>query len=226
MKQVLFFSLTAMANPSLLAATTVMLLLPDPKKLMLGFLCGALITSLTLGTLIVFELEDSGAVSTVRHTVSPLADLVIGALLLLIAFVLRTRRHERVVEWRHARAAAKRDSKPPRWRRAIGTGSPWAAFVVGMLLTLPGASYLAALIGIVKLDAGAAQSVLLIVMVNIIMLALLELPLISFAVAPDWTPTAVQRLKDWFARNGLKGAVIGATTVGVLLTVRGLITLA
>jgi Sap, sulfolipid-1-addressing protein len=225
MKQVLLFSLTAMANPSLLAATTVMLLLPDPKRLMLGYLCGALITSLTLGTLIVFELEDSGVVSTVRHTVSPLADLVIGALLLLIAFVLR-RRHERVVEWRHARAAAKRDPKPPRWRRAIGTGSPWAAFVVGMLLTLPGASYLAALIGIVKLDAGAAQSVLLIVMVNIIMLALLELPLISFAVAPDWTPTAVQRLKEWFARNGLKGAVIGATTVGVLLTVRGLIALA
>jgi hypothetical protein len=95
-----------------------------------------------------------------------------------------------------------------------------------MLLTRPGASYLAALVGIVKLDAGATQSVLLIVMVNVVMPALLELPLISFAVAPDWTPTAVQRLKDRVARNGLEGAVIGATTVGVLLTVRGLIALA
>ena len=36
MNTVLLFSLTAMANPTLVAVTTVMLLLPDPKKLMFG----------------------------------------------------------------------------------------------------------------------------------------------------------------------------------------------
>ena len=34
---VLLFSLTATVNPTLVAATTVMLLLPSPKKLMLGY---------------------------------------------------------------------------------------------------------------------------------------------------------------------------------------------
>ena len=56
MGHVFLFSVTAMANPSLLAATTVMLLLPNPK-LMLGYLLGALMTSITLGLVIVFRLR-------------------------------------------------------------------------------------------------------------------------------------------------------------------------
>ena len=46
--RVLLFSITAAFNPTLLAATTVMLLLPKPKRLLLGYLCGALFTSITL----------------------------------------------------------------------------------------------------------------------------------------------------------------------------------
>ncbi len=225
MKQVLFFSLTAMANPTLLAATTVMLLLPHPKRLMLGYLAGALMTSITIGLIIVFSLKGSGAVSTAKHTVNPVADLAIGALLLVIAFVLGTGRHQRVVERRRERRASKPDKGPPRWQREIGKGSARITFVVGALLTLPGASYLAALDGIVKLDPGTVQTVLLVLMVNIIMLTLLEVPLISFAVAPDWTPRTIQRVKDWFARNGLRAAVIGAVLIGGLLIARGLITL-
>jgi hypothetical protein len=38
---VFLLSLVAMFNPSLLAAVTVMLLLPNPKRLMLGYVLGA-----------------------------------------------------------------------------------------------------------------------------------------------------------------------------------------
>jgi hypothetical protein len=44
---IFLLSLLAMANPSLLAAVTVMLLLPNPKRLMAGYLLGAYMTSLT-----------------------------------------------------------------------------------------------------------------------------------------------------------------------------------
>src|SRR5207247_2104194 len=54
MNHVFLFSLTAMLNPTLLAATTVLLLLPNPKKLMLGYLLGAMLMSITLGLVIVF----------------------------------------------------------------------------------------------------------------------------------------------------------------------------
>jgi hypothetical protein len=47
--QVLLLSLAAALNPILVAASTVMLLLANPKRLMLGYLLGALMTSVTLG---------------------------------------------------------------------------------------------------------------------------------------------------------------------------------
>jgi hypothetical protein len=55
---VILLSLTASLNPTLVAATSVMLLLESPAKLMAGYLVGALMTSITLGLVIVFSLSD------------------------------------------------------------------------------------------------------------------------------------------------------------------------
>ena len=59
--------------------------------------------------------------------------------------------------------------------------------------------------------------------VNVVMLMLLELPLIGYSIAPEWTSSAVERLKDWLARNGQRAAVIGATVIGFALIIRGAI---
>ncbi len=40
MLAVLVLSLVALANPTLLAAVTVMMLIPNPKRLMVGYLSG------------------------------------------------------------------------------------------------------------------------------------------------------------------------------------------
>ena len=119
MGRVIAFSLTASLNPTLIAATTVMLLLPSPKKLMLGYLAGALLTSITLGIVIVRTLEDSGAVSTAKHQVNPFVDLALGAILLVVALVLATDRDRRV---REARATTQGGSEP----RLRAGSSGWA----------------------------------------------------------------------------------------------------
>ena len=49
MSRVFLFALTAALNPTLLAATTVMLLLARPRRLLLGYLLGAYTTSITVG---------------------------------------------------------------------------------------------------------------------------------------------------------------------------------
>jgi Sap, sulfolipid-1-addressing protein len=223
--RVLLFSLTAMANPTLIAVTTVMLLLRDPKRLMLGYLAGALLMSITLGLVIVFTLEGSGAVSTAKHTINPVADLALGALLIVVAIVIRSGRAQRVRERRKAHKAVATAKKPPRWRRTLDRGSPRATFVLGMLLTLPGASYLVALGSLSKLNYGTTVTVIVVIGINLIMLALIEVPLICFALAPDWTPAALDRTKAWFGRHGEKVAVGGAAGVGSLLVLRGVITL-
>src|SRR6478752_8044200 len=100
-------SLLAMANPALLAAVTVMLLLPNRKRLMVGYLLGAYTTSITLGLVIVFSLHGSSTESTSKHTGSPVEDIVVGLLLVAIAWVLRTGRDQPLQERRRRKKDAK-----------------------------------------------------------------------------------------------------------------------
>jgi hypothetical protein len=224
------FAFTAALNPTLLGATTVMLLLDHPKRLLLGYLAGALLTSLTLGCVIVFALDgSSGGTSTAQNTLSPAMDLTLGGLLLLIAYYARpskpAKEGGRLAERRLKRAEAKKDKGPPRWQRALSEGTARTTFVVGALLTLPGASYLIGLSHIADENASTLGTVGLILAFNAIMLILLEAPLIAFTVAPEWTPEAIDRFKAWFNR---KSRVIGfrlALLIGLLLIVKGTIEL-
>ncbi len=104
---IFLLSLLAMFNPTLLAAVTLMLLTENPKRLMLGYLLGAYTASITIGLAIVFALHDSGAVSTSKRTIGPVEDLVIGGLLLLVAYVLATDRDRPLRERRERRKLAK-----------------------------------------------------------------------------------------------------------------------
>lgn len=223
MGTVVLLSLTAALNPTLVAASTLMMLLPNPVKLMLGYLLGAMMTSITLGIVIVFTLEGSSTVGTTQHTLSPGVDIALGGLLLVLAYVIHTGRVERARDRRRERKLAKPDTGPPRWQRALSKGSARTTFIVGALLTLPGASYVAGLTQIHKLKYSTPVTVLLIVCFNIVMLALLEVPLVCFAVAPDWTPNAIERAKAWIGRHAETFAERGSAVIGVLLIIKGIV---
>jgi Sap, sulfolipid-1-addressing protein len=223
MSQVILLSLTASLNPTLVGVTTVMLMLDRPVKLMGGYLLGAYLTSITLGLLIVHSLSNSSTSSTTENTLSPAVDIGLGAVALAVAFVLHTGRMERMRERRASRKAEKPDKGPPRWQRELSKGSPRVTFAIGAMLTLPGASYLAGLSEIHKLHYSTTATVLLVIGFNIVMMWLLEVPLVCFLVAPDWTPAAVERAKLWVRRHAHRVAVRGFAGLGVLLVIKGLI---
>jgi Sap-like sulfolipid-1-addressing protein len=221
---VILLSLTASLNPTLVGITTVMLLLEKPARLMAGYLLGAYLTSITLGLVIVFSFSNSSTAKTTQNTLSPALDIGLGAIALAVAFVLHTGRADRLRQRRAARKAAKSgDRKPPRWQRELNKGSPRITFVLGALLTLPGASYLAGLHAIHKLHYSTLATVLIVVGFNIVMLWLLEVPFASFMVAPDWTPQAIDRAKAWVSRHAHMFAVRGFAAIGVALVIKGLI---
>lgn len=222
MNQILLVACTAAFNPTLLTATTVMLLLDNPKRLLLGYLCGAYLTSITLGLLIVFELDgSSSATSTAQNTVSPVVDIVFGVLFLVVAFVVGTGRDTRRRARSAKRKAAKADKAPPKWQQKLSTGTARTTFVIGALLTLPGGSYLAGLDEISKQDFSNTTTVLVIIGFNVIMLALLEVPLIGYTLSPEKTARTVERVKAWLSRRGGRVGIIVAVVVGVLLVVKG-----
>ncbi len=217
-----------MFTPTLLAAVTVMMLLPNPKKLMLGYLLGAYTTSISLGLLIVFSLNGSDSVSTAKHTLGPGEDIVVGLLALLVAWALKSDRDAPLQERRRRRREAKAaagEAKESWPERMLGRGSARVTFAVGVVLTFPGVSYLTALDRMAKLDAGVAPTVLLVIGFCLIQQLLLELPLLGYAFAPEWTQDAVTRFRAWLGRNGRRGGMILAAVIGVLLVIRGVVTL-
>jgi hypothetical protein len=221
---VFLLAFSAALNPTLLAATTVLLLVPNPKKLMLGYLLGAMMTSITLGLVIVFSLQGSGAVSTAQNVLSPAANFALGMIAFVVARALRPERRARREE-RKAAKGKKKDKGPPRWQRALSEGKPRDTFVVGALLTLPGASYLVALNRIAQDELSTAEKVLSILTFNVIMLALLEVPFLAEWLAPETTPERVDRFKASVGRNGRRIGITVANVIAVLFIVRGAIEL-
>ena len=141
---IFLLALVSMFNPSLLAAVTVMLLLPNPKRLMVGYLLGAYTTSITFGLVIVFTLHSSSTESTSKHTISPLEDIVVGLLAVAIAFVLATGRDQPFQERRRAKKKASLKAKQEAGKpteslplRLLGKGDPKVTFVVGAILSFP-----------------------------------------------------------------------------------------
>jgi chromate transport protein ChrA len=218
-------SLTASLNPTLLAMTSLLLLRDQPAGMMTGFLAGALTISISLGIAIVIAFDDAHPTAkTTQHTLNPGIDIVLGAVLLLVAFVLRSEGYGRRADRRRERKHAKEEHKEPaRWERALNRGTARTAFVLGIVFTLPGASYIAALTQIHKLHPSTTEIVLLVIGVNLVMLWIIELPLLGFVLAPTATPQAVNRAKAWVARHSRQLAVRGSATIGVLLVIKGVL---
>jgi hypothetical protein len=228
--EIFLLALLAMFNPTLLAAVTLMLLLPNPRRLMVGYLLGAYTASISVGLVIVFALPESGLTSTSKSTLSPAEDIVVGLLLLLVAAVLATDRDQPLRERRARRKEAKRErdggeEKEALPMRLLGRGSPRVAFVVGLLLSFPGVSYLAGLTHIHKLDAAALPTALLVIAFCLIQQLFLEVPLAGYFVAPQRTGEAVERFRAWISRNGRQAGIIVAAVLGALVLIRGIASL-
>ena len=222
MGEIVIFALLSAVYPTLIAAITVMLLLPKAEKLMLGFWLGAMITSVTCGLVIVFALGGSKSVKTTRNAVSPALDLVFAALLLLAALAL-AKGADRRVRQRHGTAHPKHGDRTPKWRRTLAEGNPWHTFVVGILLSFPGVWYLAALDRLKKLHYSTVAVILVVVGFCIVQLALIEIPMLAFKIWPEQTPAAIDRTKAALSRHGRQYGVRGLEIIATLLLVRGVI---
>lgn len=219
------FALTAAVNPTLLAAVTLMLTLPSPARLLLGYLGGALLTSVVCGLVLVFALPGSSTSGTAKHTVSPAVDLTLGALILLAAFMVATGRDRRRRAWSERRYERARDKPPPRWKRMLSRGSARDTFVIGIVLSFPGASYIAGMESLHKQNLGTPVTVVAVLAFNVIMLLVLEIPMAGYLARPAATAAEVNRITGWLSRNGGRVGLAVAGVLGAALIVRGLLNL-
>jgi hypothetical protein len=223
MSQVFLYSLLAALNPVLLTATTVMLLLPSPKPLLLGYLLGAYTTSIVLGLLIVFKLQGSSVVDTAENTLSPAASIGLG--LIVLAVTALEARRQQTHAARSKKKTDEKSKKAPRWRQLLDEGKPRDTFIVGALLSLPGGAYLAGLAQISQRDLSTSQTVLSVLGFTLVMMVILEVPLLGYTFAPHPTIRTVERFQAWVTKDARKIGTWAALILGALLLLRGIIEL-
>ena len=71
------------------------------------------------------------------------------------------------------------------------------AFVAGLVLNLPGVWYLDALTEIAKAMPSTASALLQLLVFNVIMFALVEVPIVAYAVNPKGAASLVERASNW-----------------------------
>jgi len=152
------------------------------------------------------------------------ADLVVGGLALLVAVALSTRADVRL----KARRAGRRpppahEDREPWSQRILARGSVPLVFVAGVLINVPGAAYLIALKDIAAGDHSADVVVSQVVLFNLIMFLLAEIPLVGLLVAPERTGGLVARLDAWVSANSRQIAVVVSGAIGVFLVARGIV---
>lgn len=215
-------ALEAALYPTLLAAVVILLSQPRRLPLLTAYLAGGLTISIGLGCVIVFAL--GGSVKGSSSTLSWTADLAIGGLALLLAVALATRADERVRE----RRAGKRPPKPeaddtePWSERLLAKGSVPIVFAAAMAINVPGAAYLIGLKDIAASGGSTGSDVLQILLFNVIMFALAEIPLAGLLVAPEATERRVHQVNGWFSSHGRQIAIAICVAMGVFLIARGI----
>ena len=212
--------------PTLLAAVILILARPHPLRMMLALLIGGMTISIAAGIGIAKWLKDSGAVNQSHPSTAPVLDIVAGAVSLLIAWGvwkghIRGGYIKRIKEKRHAG----RTGKPTFTERALGGGSVTMAVITGVVLNLPGIWYLCALTGIAQAELSTATALLEIVLFNVIMFMLIEVPLIGYLVNSEGATAMVSNLRDSARRDSRTIAITVTAVIGAWLIVKGLVRL-
>src|SRR3954449_2959040 len=142
--------------------------------------------SVTTGLLVhAFEGSDPEVLGS-SDAVHPGAYLLGGVLCLAVASLMGTRRGAAVRVRRAAkRPAAPAREGPSRAERALGGDRAALAFTVGAVINVPGIYYLSALHDMATGGYSNAEQITLIVLFNLVMFVLVEVPLLSYAISPD-----------------------------------------
>lgn len=205
--------------PLLITIVVIVLRTEHPVRLLAAFLAGGLLATISVGLALVFSFDGSGLLTSDRDTVDPAVNIVVGVLAIVGALVV----------WRLDARPREPKQKPVERRsgkteRYLENGR--LAFLAGLLLNLlPGLFPFVALKNIAEGGYSAATNVVLVVVFYLVMFASVEIPLVSYLVAPEATVRTVQRLNDWLDRNARKIATLVLAAVGLYLVVRGLLQL-
>ena len=220
----MWITLLAMAvavslEPFRVGMTILMMNRPRPWLQLLAFLAGGFAMGLAVGVVVLFILRP--ALGSAHFTL-PRVQIIVGAVLLVNAAVVASGLVERgdgtagIAERRFGPLAT-------RTRQLLNGRSLWTAGVAGLGIALPSVDYLAVLALIAASGAVAAVQVGALLLFNVVAFGFVEIPLVSYLVAPDRTRATLAALSDWLRRRRRRAVTVLLAVVGCVLLGAGLV---
>ena len=236
MATVFLLALAAAVYPQLLAVVVVILTRPNPRPLLWACCLASLFVSVTFNLLIFAAFRSRETIGgNSSHRLGPAGYLVFGAIALLLAVAIATRRGRQLMA-RDLSLLRRRGAREPRASRtgrmkskaevALREGSLAVAVVVGAMLAVPGPFDLFALGHLARGGYPALAVGVAIVAFALIKFLLIEIPIVSFAVDPVGTSARVSRFSDWMHANKIAVIAVVVGAFAVLLIGRGISALA
>jgi cytochrome b561 len=211
--ELLLLAIAAAFYPALLAVVIIFLGRPHPKRLLTFFLAGALLGSISIGLAAIFALEGADLGSSTKRSVGAGLYIGLGTLAIVVgAHFLRTRPKPKQPK-----------EGPSMTQRVLTKDSSWLVFVLGIVLNLPGVWYLIALKDISLSSYSDAEKVVALLGFNLIMFTFVEVPLIGYLVAREWTKGRVDRFNAWLHRHARHAGGWIGVVVGTYLLARGIV---
>lgn len=213
--ELLVTALAAMLSPTTLSFSVLALVVGDrPRRTGAWFYAGAFTTTLLVGVVAAFVLEDAAASPHKSQPKTWVAALTVafGAAALVYAARLVSRPLD----------PAKEEQMIA--RMSALASSPWITIVgAGAALANPGGFIPIALKDISQLNPSVGGFVVRWLLFTLIALLPLELALLTLTVAPDWTSRVLGRARVWLTRNVMRIAAALVAVLGVVLLRNGIV---
>jgi len=208
---VLIMALAVSVEPFRIGMTVLMLNRPRPALQLFAFLCGGFAMGTTVGLIVLFVFRRI----LLGHSfvTVPRVQLLIGLLVLCIAAIVGLDLLGRLGP-RPAQLA-----QPA--TKLLKGNSLSVAGIAGLGIALPSVDYLAALAVILASGAAALTQVAVLVAFNVVAFALVELPLLAYLLAPNWTAAAVTKLHGWIQSRRRRDVAIALGVIGCVFVIVG-----
>jgi Sap, sulfolipid-1-addressing protein len=235
---VVLMAVVVAIDPAQVGGVAYILSRPRAMGLLVAYFIGGFGVSLIAGGVILFVLDGVGVGQ--GSSIPPEIEIAVGALALLVAALVGSGVAGRLrgrAKSRHTSdpAAASSgggrpsleklpglDKLPHRLQDALQNDSPWIAWIYGVGFGMPSAYYLAAIAAILKSGVGTGAQIGALLVFNLVAFAVAEIPLVSFAIAPEATRARLDQLYTSISTHHRLVVTILASIVGVYLIVVGI----
>jgi Sap, sulfolipid-1-addressing protein len=211
------FALLAAVSPTALLVMAIFLASANPRTTAFLYVAGAVVMTVAMAIVVLFLLRGVGLDQPRQH--EPRYGLRFGlGVIALGAAVFMTRRKPKP---KPPPTAAEEKKRPGLVGRIAANPGPRTAFLAGLLLFAPSATFIAAVQVVATARAAVPVTVAALLIVVTLTLLTVWLPLLTYLAAPEATTRALKAANDWLRARG-RLLVIGALWIaGTALVVNG-----